>query len=71
MNIASSSPLEHSSNLENGLESMQTSPHRLATRDFTIWPVDPTKKGLGPQMEEIFKRTQAEQLANKWNQPVH
>ena len=57
--------------LENGLESMQSAPRRLATRDFTIWPVDPKEKGLGPQMEEIFKRTQAEQLANKWNQPVH
>lgn len=56
--------------LENGLQSMASSPHRLATRDFTIWPLNPNEKGLGPEMEEIFKRTQAEQLANKWNQPA-
>jgi hydroxyacylglutathione hydrolase len=55
--------------LENGLESMQDAPHRLATRDFTIWPLDPKQQGLGPEMDEIYKRTQAEQLANKWNQP--
>ena len=55
--------------LENGLESMQDAPHRLATRDFTIWPLDPKQQGLGPEMEEIFKRTQAEQLGNKWSQP--
>ncbi|HEY1986408.1 MAG TPA: MBL fold metallo-hydrolase [Terracidiphilus sp.] len=57
--------------LEDGLQSMSRAPRRLATRDFTIWPVDPKEKGLGPQMEEIFKRTQEEQLPNKWNQPAH
>ena len=56
--------------LENGLQSMQASPHRLATRDFTIWPLDPKQEGLGPEMDEIYKRTQAEQLGNKWNQPA-
>jgi len=56
--------------LENGLQAMRGAPHRMAARDFTIWPVDPNEKGLGPQMEDIFKRTQAEQLPNKWNQPV-
>ena len=55
--------------LENGLQSMQDSPHRLATRDFTIWPLDPNLQGLGPEMDEIYKRTQAEQQANRWNQP--
>ena len=55
--------------LENGLQSMHGTPQRLATRDFTIWPVDPKEHGLGQQMEDIYKRTQAEQLANKWNQP--
>jgi hydroxyacylglutathione hydrolase len=55
--------------LENGLQSMQDSPHRLATRDFTIWPLDPKQEGLGPEMDEIYKRTQAEQQANRWNQP--
>jgi hydroxyacylglutathione hydrolase len=55
--------------LENGLKSMQGAPHRLATRDFTIWPLDPKEHGLGTKMEEIYKRTQAEQLTNKWNQP--
>lgn len=55
--------------LENGLESMQNAPQRLATRDFTIWPLDPKQQGLGREMDEIYKRTQAEQLAHKWNQP--
>lgn len=55
--------------LENGLASMQDSPHRLAARDFTIWPLDPKQQGLGPEMDKIYKRTQAEQLANKWDQP--
>jgi len=54
--------------LEDGLKSMQNDPHRLAFADFTIWPLDPHEKGLGPQMEEIFKKTQAEQLAHKWDQ---
>jgi len=55
--------------LENGLQAMQSAPHRLATRDFTIWPLDPRREGLGPEMDEIYKRTQAEQLKNKWDQP--
>ena len=54
--------------LEDGLKSMENAPHRLAFADFTIWPLDPKEKGLGPQMEEIYRRTQAEQLAHKWNQ---
>jgi len=55
--------------LEDGLKSMHGVPHRLATRDFTIWPLDRKEHGLGPKMEEIYKRTQEEQLKNKWNQP--
>jgi hydroxyacylglutathione hydrolase len=55
--------------LSNGLKSMQGKPTRLATRDFTIWPLDPKENGLGPAMEEIYKQTQAVQLKNKWNQP--
>ena len=55
--------------LEDGLKSMENAPHRTALADFTIWPLDPKEKGLGPQMEEIYKRTQAEQLKNKWDQP--
>jgi glyoxylase-like metal-dependent hydrolase (beta-lactamase superfamily II) len=55
--------------LENGLESMQTSPHLLATRDFTIWPLSATDHGLGAKMEEIYEKTQKKQLADKWNQP--
>jgi glyoxylase-like metal-dependent hydrolase (beta-lactamase superfamily II) len=55
--------------LEDGLKSMQSAPHRMAMSDFTIWPLDPAHKGLGEQMEETYKRTQAEQLKNKWDQP--
>lgn len=54
--------------LEGGLQSMQSAPHRLATRDFTIWPLNPADGGLGTEMEEIFKRTQADQLSRKWDQ---
>lgn len=54
--------------LEDGLKSMQSSPHRMALTDFTIWPTDPSAKGLGAQMEKTFKQTQAEQLAHKWDQ---
>jgi hydroxyacylglutathione hydrolase len=56
--------------LEDGLKSMEKAPHRMALADFTIWPLDLKEKGLGAQMELIYKRTQAEQLANKWNQPA-
>jgi glyoxylase-like metal-dependent hydrolase (beta-lactamase superfamily II) len=55
--------------LEDGLKSMNGVPRRLATRDFTIWPVDPKGHGLGAKMEQIYKQTQEEQLKNKWNQP--
>jgi len=55
--------------LEEGLNSMQGSPHRMALADFTIWPLDPRQKGLGPQMEQIYRETQARQLAHKWDQP--
>jgi hydroxyacylglutathione hydrolase len=57
--------------LEDGLKSMEGAPHRLAFADFTIWPLDPKEHGLGAQMEEIEKRTQEEQLKNKWDQPQH
>ena len=56
--------------LEDGLKSMESAPHRMALADFTIWPLDPNQKGLGPEMEHIFEQTQAEQLAHKWNQPM-
>jgi hydroxyacylglutathione hydrolase len=56
--------------LEAGLKSIESAPRRMAFADFTIWPLDSTHKGLGPEMEEIYKRTQAEQLAHKWDQPV-
>jgi len=55
--------------LEDGLKSMHGVAHRLATRDFTIWPLDPKDHGLGPAMEDVYKKTQAEQLAHKWSQP--
>jgi hydroxyacylglutathione hydrolase len=55
--------------LEDGLKAMESTPHRMALADFTIWPLDPKEKGLGAEMEEIYKKTQVEQLANKWNQP--
>lgn len=54
--------------LEAGLKSMEGGPHRMAFADFTIWPLDPKERGLGPQMQDIFKKTQAEQLAKKWDQ---
>lgn len=57
--------------LENGLQQIQAAPRRYATRDFTIWPLDPNSKGLGAEMEEIFKRTQADQLSHKWDQTSH
>jgi glyoxylase-like metal-dependent hydrolase (beta-lactamase superfamily II) len=55
--------------LEDGLKSMNGKPRRLATRDFTIWPLSPNEEGLGAKMEEIYKQTQKKQLSNKWNQP--
>jgi hydroxyacylglutathione hydrolase len=56
--------------LEDGLKSMHGVPRRLATRDFTIWPLDPKEHGLGAKMDEIEKKTQAEQLEHKWSQPL-
>ena len=55
--------------LEDGLKSMQSSPHLLATRDFTIWPLVKGDDGLGAKMDEIYKQTQEVQLKNKWDQP--
>jgi len=55
--------------LEDGLKSMNGTPRRLATRDFTIWPLSSNEHGLGTKMEEIYKQTQEKQLKNKWNQP--
>lgn len=54
--------------LEDGLKSMQTSPRRLAMSDFTIWPVEPEQRGQNSPMLEILRKTQQEQLANKWDQ---
>ena len=55
--------------LEDGLKAMNGKPRRLATRDFTIWPLVPEEKGLGAKMEEIYKQTQEKQLRDKWDQP--
>jgi hydroxyacylglutathione hydrolase len=55
--------------LEDGLEAMHGKPRRMAMRDFTIWPLSEEDHGLGDTMEEIYKKTQEEQLKNKWNQP--
>jgi hydroxyacylglutathione hydrolase len=55
--------------LEDALKSMHGTPRRMAMRDFTIWPTTPGDKGLGARMEEVYKKTQAEQLKNKWDQP--
>ncbi|HWA96544.1 MAG TPA: MBL fold metallo-hydrolase [Terracidiphilus sp.] len=55
--------------LEDGLKSMNALPHRLAMSDFTIWPRSPNQKGEGKQLREIFKKTQEQQLKNKWDQP--
>jgi len=55
--------------LEDGLKSMSAAPHRLAMRDFTIWPLTPGDHGLGAKMEEIYKLTQEQQQRDKWNQP--
>jgi hypothetical protein len=55
--------------LEDGLKSMKSAPHRMAMSDFTLWPHDPGQRGEDSQMLEILKRTQEEQLKNKWNQP--
>jgi glyoxylase-like metal-dependent hydrolase (beta-lactamase superfamily II) len=55
--------------LDDALKSMNGAPHRMAMRDFTIWPLSPNDNGLGTKMEEIYKQTQEQQLKNKWNQP--
>lgn len=54
--------------LEDGLKSMQIDPHRLALADFTIWPNNPRAHGGDSELRQIFKQTQAEQLAHKWDQ---
>ena len=51
--------------LEEGLKSMENDPHRLAFADFTIWPNNRQERG---ELQKIFKQTQAEQLAHKWDQ---
>jgi hydroxyacylglutathione hydrolase len=55
--------------LEDGLKSVEKKPRRLATRDFTIWPVTPNDQSLGAEMKKIFEETQAQQLRDKWDQP--
>lgn len=54
--------------LEDGLKSMQATPHRMAMSDFTIWPHEPGKEGQDSQLREILRKTQEEQLAHKWDQ---
>jgi len=55
--------------LEDGLKSMQAAPHRMALADFTIWPSDAKQRSNDSALQETFKRTQEEQLKNKWSQP--
>ena len=55
--------------LENRLKSMNGVPHRLAMRDFTIWPLSAEDHGLGAKMEEVYEKTQEKQLRDKWDQP--
>jgi glyoxylase-like metal-dependent hydrolase (beta-lactamase superfamily II) len=55
--------------LGEALKSMNGKPRRFAARDFTIWPLDPGNKGLGDEMEKVYKETQEKQLRNKWDQP--
>jgi hydroxyacylglutathione hydrolase len=53
--------------LDDGLKSMQAAPHRMAMSDFTIWPREP--QGKDDQLQATFRKTQEEQLKNKWDQP--
>jgi len=55
--------------LEDGLKSMQAAPHHMAISDFTIWPHLPGQRGQDTQLRQTLKRTQEEQLKNKWDQP--
>jgi hydroxyacylglutathione hydrolase len=55
--------------LDSGLKSMQATPHRMAMSDFTIWPREPGHQGQNSQLREILRKTQEEQLKNKWDQP--
>lgn len=55
--------------LEDALEQMETSPHRMAMRDFTIWPREANQSAQNSQLKETLKKTQEEQQKSKWDQP--
>jgi hypothetical protein len=54
--------------LEDGLKSMDGTSRRLAFADFTIWPTGAGENGWA-ELDKVYKKTQEEQLKNKWNQP--
>lgn len=56
--------------LQDDLSRMGSAPRIYAGRDFTIWPNDPEHRKMGPNLQEIRKRTQEQELKNKWAQPA-
>lgn len=55
--------------LEDALKSLNGTPRRLALADFSLWPVAAHDYSMSTKTKDIFERTQAEQLKNKWDQP--
>ena len=55
--------------LDDGLKSLGGKPQRLALRDFSIWPVAAESSAMSRKTQELFDKTQAEQLKQMWNQP--
>jgi glyoxylase-like metal-dependent hydrolase (beta-lactamase superfamily II) len=56
--------------LQESLRRIAASPRIYATRDFTIWPNDPAHRKMGPNLQDIRKRTQEKELKDKWSQPL-
>jgi hydroxyacylglutathione hydrolase len=55
--------------LEDALQSLHGTPRRLALSDFSLWPVAARDYSMSAKTQDVFDRTQQEQLKNKWDQP--
>ena len=55
--------------LEDALKSLNGTPRRLALADFSLWPIVNKDYSMSTKTQQLFDRTQEDQLKNKWNQP--
>lgn len=70
-------PDEHELSLSRGvlfeiadsLASMHGTPRRIALADLSLWPVGPSFR-MADKTEDVFEKTQKQQLSRKWDQTL-